>query len=417
MPDMPDVGTALARLVVALLIGFLVGLDRERAEVRKGRELVAGIRTFPLIGLAGAVPMLVGGPLGMALLVASLLTVGAVLVASYVREAAAGHVGATTEMAAVAVLLLGALAGAGQLEVAGAAGVAVAVLLAAKPPLERFTRALGPDEMAATLELAVISLIVLPLLPDRTFDPWNALNPREIWIVVVLVSSLSFAGFLASRFLGERRGILLTGALGGLVSSTAVTMAMAQRSRDGAPRAAAAAAAIASTIMAARIAVIAGGIQPAIIVPLLPVAAAMVVVGAVTAVLLARGETARGGPARLRNPFSLQQALGFGTAYALVVLAVHVAKERFGAAGLYATAALSGLVDVDAITVAVARGASTDQHFAVAVTAITIAAIANSLVKAGMAIAFGAGAFRVYTASALGALAAAGGLAALVTAR
>jgi uncharacterized membrane protein (DUF4010 family) len=412
---MPDTEVALTRLAVALLVGFLIGLDRERAEARKDRELFAGIRTFPLIGLAGAVPMLVGGPLGMALLAASVLIVGGVTIQSYVRESARGHVGATTEVAALAVFLLGALAGAGQLAVAAAAGVTVAVLLAAKPPLERFTRALTPEEVTATLELAVISVIVLPILPDRTWDPWNALNPREIWIVVVLVSGLSFAGFLAARFFGERRGILLTGALGGLVSSTAVTMAMAERSHGGAPRAAAAAAVIASTIMAARIVVVAGGLQPAIVPSLLPVTAAMVVVGAAAAWLLARGESGRAEPARLRNPFSLRHAVGFATVYALVVLGVHVAKERFGAGGLYATAALSGLVDVDAITVAVARGGSIDGGFAVPVGAITIAAIANSLVKAGMAVGFGAGSFRVLTASALGALAVAGGVAALVS--
>jgi uncharacterized membrane protein (DUF4010 family) len=230
----------------------------------------------------------------------------------------------------------------------------------------------------------------------------------------VLVSSLSFAGFLAARFFGERRGILLTGGLGGLVSSTAVTMAMAERSRAGAPRAAAAAAVIASTIMAARIIVVAGSLQPAIVPPLLPVTGAMVVVGAVTAWILARGETGGAPPAQLQNPFSLRQAVGFATVYALVVLGVHVAEERLGTAGLYATAALSGLVDVDAITVAVARGGPVGGGYGPPVLAIAIAAISNSLVKAGMAVAFGAGAFRVLTAAALTALALAGGLAAVV---
>ena len=414
---MPDAATALVRLVVALLIGFLIGLERERAEVRKGRELFAGVRTFPLIALAGAVPLLVEGPLGLGLLAASVLVVGAITVTSYLRESAAGHVGATTEMAAIAAFLLGAVAGAGRLEVAGAAGVGVAVLLAAKPPLERFTRALSPEEMSATLELAVVSVIVLPLLPDRTWDPWGALNPREIWIVVVLVSALSFAGFLAGRFLGERRGILVTGALGGLVSSTAMTLAMAERSRGGTPRAAAAAAVVASTVMAVRMLVVAGGVRPALVPPLAPVVAAMVTVGAAAAWGLARGERPAARAPRLRNPFSLRHAVGFAAVYALVVLAVHGGRARFGAGGLYLTAALSGLIDVDAITVAVARGAEGAGGRGVPVLAVTIAAVANALTKAGMAVVLGAGPFRLFTAAALVAMAAAGGLTALAVTR
>ena len=187
MPLLPS----LEGLLVALLVGFLIGLDRERAEARKGRDGFAGVRTFPLIALAGAVPMVLLPIAGPALLVASFAAVAAVAIVAYIRSSAAGEIGATTQMAAVASFLLGALAGGGQFVMAGAAGVTIAVLLAAKPRLEAFSRALTADEVRAVLELAVISVIVLPLLPNRGFGPWGVLNPFDIWLIVVLVSPLA----------------------------------------------------------------------------------------------------------------------------------------------------------------------------------------------------------------------------------
>ena len=215
-----SVVTMLERLLVALLVGVLIGLDRERAEVRKARQIFAGVRTFPLVALCGAVPALLVEQMGPLLAAVSLVAVAAIAVVSYLRASANGDMGATTEVAAIATFLLGALAGAGELVVAGACGVAVAVLLVAKPKLEAFSRALTPEELTAALELAVITVIVLPLLPNRGFGPWQVWNPREIWMVVVLVTALSFVGFVAMRLLGERRGMAVTGAVGGLVSST-----------------------------------------------------------------------------------------------------------------------------------------------------------------------------------------------------
>src|SRR5262245_34496196 len=196
----------LARLGVAWLGGLLIGLDRERAEARKARAEFAGVRTFPLIALAGCVPMLLINTVGPWLVIAAFVVVGALIVAAYLKSAGE-HVGATTETAAVATFLLGALAGDGQLLLAGAAGVAVAVLLLFKPRLEGFSRAITTEELTAALELAVITVIVLPLLPNRGYGPWEVLNPRQIWLVVVLVAGLSFAGFVAVRLLGEGKGL------------------------------------------------------------------------------------------------------------------------------------------------------------------------------------------------------------------
>jgi uncharacterized membrane protein (DUF4010 family) len=307
--------------------------------------------------------------------------------------------------------LLGALAGTGQLMLAAAAGVAVAVLLAAKPPLEAFSRALSTEELFAVLQLAVISVIVLPVLPNQGYGPWGVLNPREIWTVVVLVSALSFVGFVAVRLLGERRGTAVTAGAGGLVSSTAVTLAMAARSREGASGPAAAATVLASSIMCLRAAVLAGAIDARILPRLLPSLGAMAAVGSVAAWILLRSRRRDGtrSATRLRNPFRLTQALAFAAIYAAVVLLARSAQEWLGERGIYATAVVSALADVDAPTIALTRfGAAAGWH--VAATAVTLAAVTNTLVKLALAVFLGRGPFRVEVAVALGGMALAGGV-------
>ena len=407
---------ALERLLVAMLVGFLVGLDRERAEARKDHALFAGVRTFPLIALAGAIPMLLEDRVGPALLVATFLAIAAVAVVSYVRTSAHGRIGATTEMAALATFLLGALAGAGQLVVAGAAGVALAVLLVGKPRLEAFSNALTTEEIRAALELAVITVIVLPLLPDRGYGPWQALNLREIWIVVVLVSALSFVGFVAVRVLGAGRGMAITGAVGGLVSSTAITISMAERSHAGAARPAASAAVLASTIMCVRMAVLAGAVDAGILPRLLPILAVMALVGGAAAWLVGRGRAGRTPSAEgtLTNPFSLRAALTFAAVYALVTLAVRAAHEHLGPGGIYLVSALSAIVSVDAPTVALAHLGGGTTGWSAPAAAIGVVAITNTLVKLGIALVYGEGSFRRRVGAALGAMSLVGGLAGLV---
>lgn len=404
---------SLEGLLIALLVGFLIGLDRERAEVRKGRNVFAGVRTFPLIALAGAVPMVLMPIAGPALLVASFAAVAAVAVVAYIRSSAAGEIGATTEMAAIASFLLGALAGSGQYVLAGAAGVTVAVLLVAKPRLEAFSRAMPADEVRAVLELAVISVIVLPLLPNRGLGPWGVLNPFDIWLIVVLVSALSFAGYLATRALGERRGLAVAGAVGGLVSSTAVTLAMAERTRadEGIGRPAASAVVLASCVMSLRMAVLGGIINAGILPRLLPVVGVMAAVGGLAALWLARdpGDDPLGSGGHLANPFSLKAALSFGVLYAIILLAVRAAEAYLGDGGSYAAAALSGVADVDAVTIAFSRLGPMADEWRTPAAAVALAAVVNTLVKMGMGVGAGGGRFRRYVAVSLGLMALAGG--------
>lgn len=413
MPLLPPL--ALERLLVALLVGALIGLDRERAEARKPHHVFAGVRTFPLIALAGAIPMLVIDLTGPALLVVSFFAVTGVALMSYFRASATGDVGATTEMAAVATFLLGVLAGAGHLVVAGATGVAIAVLLAAKPRIEAFSHALTSEELVATLELAVISVIILPLLPNRGYGPWEVLNPYDIWLMVVLVSALSFVGFIATRLLGEQRGLRVAAVVGALVSSTAVTMAMAERSRTQSALATTAAAAtvLASVVMGVRVAVLAAIVNVGILPRLLPVIGAMTGVGLLAAWLLARAAApaspgSTGTP--LTNPFSLAGAISFAALYAFILLLTQAGREYFGTRGRYVTAALAAIADVDAITIALTRSGAREGQWQTPAALVTTALVVNTLVKLGIASMAGGGRFRWQVAGALAGMALVGAL-------
>jgi uncharacterized membrane protein (DUF4010 family) len=403
------------RLLVAILIGFLIGLDRERAEVRKQHQLFAGIRTFSLIALAGAVPALMQDRWGAIPLVASFIAVAGVTIVAYARSAAAGSIGSTTEVAALVTFLLGAMAGAGQPLLAGGAGIAVAVLLAAKPSLERFSRALSGQELEAVLELGVITCIVLPLLPRQGYGPWSVWNPFDIWLVVVVVSALSFAGFIAMRLLGERRGLLIAGLVGSLVSSTGVTVAMAQHSRSSPTlaRSAATAAILASAVMGVRVLVLVAAYGAGALPRLAPAVLVLALVSVAVAGLINRRTelpAAEATPALITNPFSLRAALSFALLFACVLLLVPAARIWLGNSGNFAAAAVCALLDVDAMTIAFAHGAPAGGAWREVAAAITLGVTTNTLVKAGIVAVLARGAFRrwVITGLTLAAIACAG---------
>jgi uncharacterized membrane protein (DUF4010 family) len=347
---------------------------------------------------------------GPFLLIASFLTVMTVTIIAYVRTSATGRVGATTEIAALVTFLLGVLAGAGQLVIASATGIGVAVLLVAKPRLEGFSRALTNEELAAALELAVLSGIVLPLLPNQGYGPWEILNPYDIWLVVVLVSGLSFAGFVAVRLLGTQRGLMITGVIGALVSSTAVTVAMAEHSRRDHNLAAqaAAGAVLASTIMGVRVAILGALVNVSILPRLLPVIASMVIVGVIAAwILIGRARAASVGATdtNLSNPFRLTEALLFAVVYVFVLLVAEAGREYLGTPGMYVAAMLSSLADVDAVTIAFTHVGSRSGAWQAPAAAVTTAVVTNTFIKLGIAVFAGAGTFRWYVGGALAVMA------------
>src|SRR5215470_2301867 len=219
----------------ALLIGALVGIEREKRKSAEAEAGIGGLRTFVLMALLGAISGWLTNALHMpALLVAVLVVVGAAVLAGYVLTARARpeSLGLTTESAALVVCLLGAMTTLGYRELAVALSIVTAAVLAYKQPLHGLVAKLSWDDIFAGLRLLLATFIVLPLLPSRAVDPWGALNPYSLWLLVLLISSLSLIGYVGSRWLGAERGIVLTGLTGGLVSSTAVTLSFARQSRE-----------------------------------------------------------------------------------------------------------------------------------------------------------------------------------------
>jgi uncharacterized membrane protein (DUF4010 family) len=408
---------ALLRLLVAGLLGGLIGVERERDQAASARRHFAGVRTFPLFSMLGAGLVLIAGEVGIVVVV-GFAAIAAMVVASYLRTSGEGSVGTTTEMAALATYWVGVMAGAGALLLAGALGVGVVVLLASKPRLEAFSRTLTREELTAALTLAVIAGVILPALPDGRYGPWGVWNPRQLWAMVVIVCGLSFAAFIGMRTWGSARGLYLSGVLGGLVSSTAATVSFAGRSRTpGAQETPlAVAAGLASLVMLIRVAVLAAVAGPAVLPYLLPVLGAALVAGGLVVGLLARRVRPQTASApEVANPFQLREAIRFGAVYAVVLLAVEAASRLLGAWGLAAAAALAGLTDVDAITLALATATREATSPATAGWAIALAVLSNTIAKAGYAAWFGGRGFRRGTLVVLGAALIAGLAALLVT--
>jgi uncharacterized membrane protein (DUF4010 family) len=399
-------GAALLRLLVAGLLGGLIGMERERAAHAEREEMFAGVRTFPLFALLGGALTVVTGEIGLAT-VAGFVAVASLAVVAYWRTSTREKAGVTTESAALATYWVGAIAGTGALVLAAGLGVTVAVLLAAKERLEAFPQAMTREELRATLTLALISAVILPLLPDEGYGPWQVWNPRKLWMVVVLVCGLSFAAFLAVRFWGTKRGVYLTGILGGLASSTATTVSFAAQSRNasGGSVQLAVGAGLASIVMLIRVAVLAMIANPSILLRLAPFLAAAAVGGIAAIVLLARRAGHREAKeSELQNPFQLREALRFAVLFAVVVLAVEAARRYLGSWGIVAASVLAGFVDVDAITLSLS-GMSAGGGISIdtAAEGIAIAVLANTAVKTGYAALRGSSEYKKSVAIILGA--------------
>jgi uncharacterized membrane protein (DUF4010 family) len=399
----------------ALLLGALLGIEREKRNMREGFG-IAGLRSFVLLALLGAVGGYMGTALAMPwILPAVVVVVGVVVAAGYVAgvRQRPEQVGLTTELAAVAACLLGAMATTGFRDLAVGLGVGMAALLAYKQPLHQFVGQLGWEDVLVGMRLLLATFIVLPLLPDRAIDPWGAINPYKLWLLVLLISGMSLVGYIATRWLGPGRGIAVTAATGGLVSSTAVTLAFAKQSRDEPQRARALAGGVllAWAIMFVRVVAVAAVVQPALALALAVPCAAMTAVcaGAAGVAMRSRdGGGADGLPAvPMRNPFSLLAASKFAALFAVVQLLLKLGQQHLPQSGVYAVAALAGLTDVDAITVSMGeRVRAAPADVGIAATAILVACLSNTAVKTGMAIGLGRGLARTVVVGAVAAVAA-----------
>ncbi|MBI3917662.1 MAG: MgtC/SapB family protein [Betaproteobacteria bacterium] len=387
---------------VALLIGALIGIEREKRKMDDNDVDAWGLRPFILASLVGAISGWVGRAYDFPWVVVGVLVVlAALIVTSYVLVARVQPkaLSLSTELGAVSVFLLGAIVTMGHEGLAIGLGVVTAAVLAYKQPLHGMVSKIGWDDVFAGLRLMIATFVVLPLLPNRAIDPWGALNPYSLWLLVLLISSLGLVGYVATRWLGTGRGAALTALTGGLVSSTAVTLSFARRSSEqGSERLGgmlAGGVLLAWCIMFGRVVVEVLVVNPALVAKVLVPFVAMAVAGGVVAGVLfwraavmhsSAGQRSEDVP--LKNPFSLTAAAKFGAFFAVVLLVVKLVQAHFPGEGVYLVAALAGLTDVDAITLSMAEYAKTGDA-EIAVNAIVIAAITNTCVKCGMVLMMG----------------------------
>jgi uncharacterized membrane protein (DUF4010 family) len=399
------------RFGVALAIGFLIGLQREFAHGGSERDIIAGERTFALFGLSGAVSAMIADELNSSLaFIGIILVLGAFITAAYLVDARKGQVGLTTEVAIVVAITAGALAYWGYLSLALAIGIATTVILSIKLETDRFARSLTREDISAALQLAVISAIVLPILPNESFfpPPFDVLNPFKIWLMVVFISGISFLGYVAIKIVGPEQGIGLTGFLGGLVSSTAVTLSFSERSKrePELSKPFALAITVAWTVMFARVLVEVGVVyQPLLKFVWLPITASGVVGLLYCAYLFFSQRTAEKADVEFSNPFDLLSAIKFGLLYGLVLLISRAAQMYLGDAGLYISSIISGVADVDAITLSMAELSRNDLiEMPKAALAIVLATLSNTTIKGGIALAMGGKALRKPLSLGIGAI-------------
>lgn len=381
------------RFGAAIAIGFLIGLQREYAHGGEGRVIIAGERTFALFSLAGAIAAMLADELSSALAFFGIvLFLGLFTTVGYFWDSRNGKVGLTTEVAIVIAVGIGALCYWGYLTLAVAIGIVTTVLLSIKLETDRLARALTREDMLATLQLAVISAIILPILPNESFlpPPFDVLNPFKIWLMVVFISGISFLGYMAIKIVGPEQGIGITGLLGGMVSSTAVTLSFSERSKrePDLSKPFVLAITVAWTVMFARVLIEVGVVNAALLGKVwLPIAAAGFVGLLYCGFLFFGKRTAEKGEVKFSNPFDLMSAIKFGLLYALVLLISRAAQMYLGDTGLYLSSIISGVADVDAITLSMAELSRTGVlGMDTAALAIVLATMSNTLVKGGIAL-------------------------------
>ena len=397
--DAPDLAL---RFAVALALGMLIGLERERSKSEEGG---AGVRTFALVALTGAIAGYLGTTLGLGWLALSIFfAVAALIIVQYVVTALRSDTGITTEISALLAFLLGLLCAHGQLQLAAWVAVAMALLLALKGWLHQLASRINASDVEATLKFGIVTLIILPLVPDHNYGlpPLDVINPYKIWLMVVLISALNFASYLLIKIVGAEHGIGIAGLLGGLVSSTAVTLGFSQRSRQPDEDASALALGIvlAWTVMFFRVvimtSIISWELGQRLVIAVGPLC--ITSLGSCYWLWRRHQQTERGEVKAGSNPFELDEAIKFGMLFGVVVLIAKAAQVYFGDAGLYLAAGIAGLTDVDAITLAMADLAKTAASSAgAAARAIVVAVMANTLTKSGMAIGLGSAELRRIT--------------------
>lgn len=399
----------LSRFAVALGIGLLIGLERGwRTREETSGSRAAGIRTFAISGVLGGLLGALSASLGGAASVGGSVVMGlgfaayAAVIATFCREENRrdNTFSATTAVAAMVTFALGAYALVGDMRVAGAIAVATALVLALRESIHGWVANITWPELRSALVLLAMTFLALPIIPNDSIGPYVNVNPREVWIIAITLAGVSFVGYAAVKYLGARRGILLAGAAGGLVSSTAVTIANARHAsaQEGSAQLLAAGVALANATMLIRVCVIVAVLNSSLIVLVVPalVATAAVAAGFALVTVYWRERSADDHQAiDFRNPFSFLSVVGFALFLGIVLVASRALGETFGATGAILGAAVVGLVDVDAITVSMARLAPEPLSIQSAALAIVAATAVSTISKIAIGVIVGRGRFAI----------------------
>jgi uncharacterized membrane protein (DUF4010 family) len=395
---------SIVGLLIAALGGAAVGLERQWSGHAEGPGArFAGIRTFTMLGTVSGVSGWLWTE-GLTIPAAILLAGAVVVVAAAYFAASRQDIDGTTEVAALVVLAAGLLAGTGSVRLASGIIALLTLLLVEKSRLHAMVQRIDDVGLRSGVRFAVMALVVLPLLPEGPYGPLGGIRPRELWAVVLFFSGLSFAGYVARRVVGPGHGYLVTGLLGGMVSSTNVTFTFARTSRTdlAAERALAFGAVAANAMLYPRVLVATAILNAAVVPPLLPYLVAPGLLAALVAIAgVRRSPPAGGADVSMRNPLQLAAALQMAVLFQAVLMAVRLVGNVWGQSGVFTSAAVLGLTDVDALTVSMARAVAAADSPAVAATAIAVGVLANTAMKLGLAVFLGAPRFRVITGGAL----------------
>lgn len=408
---MPDL---LLDIAVSACLGALIGLIRQWAEQSDDESgPFAGVRTHTLwavLGCLGAFASATHVPFALPVL---LLAITAHLVAQTFTHPPEARPGSTSVAGTLLTILCGGLVYWDEMKSAVLVAAATMVMLGVKKPLHRWTERLNDRDIRATLQFVAVSGVILPLVPNRDIGPYDAFNPYSTWLMVVLISGLGFAGYVAMRLLGAGAGILLTGVLGGLASSTASTLAFSRRSREQ-PELSdhyALAVVAACTVMLPRVLVATGIVNRGFALTLILPFALLALPGVAYAAwmwLRGRSRHRKQQPLEIGNPLNLSTAMKFAALYAAVAFMVTLIREKDWTAGLLPLSFVSGLTDMIAISLSVARDYAGREGAELATRAVILAAVSNTLLKAGMAVALGSAGLKIRVAIVLGLTAAIG---------
>lgn len=378
------------RFGFALLIGALIGLEREFYQQKKETPDFAGIRTFSLITLLGSVSAFLADDFGLVL---AALALGGLILMTVVSYSGAldrtqSEPGITTEVAAILTFLFGVLVMGEHATVAIALAVITSLLLALKGRLHGAIRNMSSEDIHVTLQFALVAAVILPLLPDRTIDPFGLLNPFQVWLMVVFISGIGFTGYVLMKILGPSQGITLMGILGGLASSTATTISFSSASRENPQMAPhyARAVIMASTVMFPRVLFLILVIHPPLVLSVIIPLGVMLLTGLLLIFVFDKNRPDEGSLPHpsfdIGNPLELSTAIKFGLLFAFVLIIVDFAQVYLGSTGVYLTSFLTGLTDVDAITLSVTRLAANKSLIRdVAGISILIASLMNTVSK------------------------------------